>query len=141
MLTAHALARTRVIIFGVSGVLFFAFAFVAMVTGGIPESERWYTDLGVLPGLIGILVAIISFAGGWAAGDRQAGMAYDESYRADRDKAQRVGFWTGVWAPAVLAILAVIGLIPEGPQVYTVVIFMVAAYFLSFTYFEMKGEA
>lgn len=141
MINADKLAFIRTVFYGASGAAFLVFAGIALANGGIPAADSWYTNLAILPGLIGGAVALISLATGIMAGRRSADMAYDEGYRADRDKAQRVGFWTGIWSPLVLALLSGAGIIPNSGDLYSVVMLMAAMFFLSFTYLNLRGEA
>lgn len=134
MLSANAVLNIRVIVFGLTGLVCFLYALLALVHDRPDPFSPW------IPGIFGVVSALVVMVAIYSAGPRNAAMAVDEGFSHDFRRAQGIGYW------AALMLYPVFGyLLSQGMTSYAVAFaamgtFTGAAFLLPFVWFDLRGR-
>lgn len=135
MLSSDTLANVRVAVLGLTGCVCALYAVLALATGNARPFSPW------IPGLFGLVSALVIFAAAYAAGNRNAEMAMDEGYFADSHKAQRYGYWIAVFLYPAFAVPLSMDVISWNVGFAAMGTLTGAAFLLLFVLFDLRGRA
>ena len=132
MATENTISKVRSLTFLVTGLLCVAYAGLALMTG-TPEPFPWW-----IPGIFGVLSAVLITLSATLAGDEAADRAMDELYTLVNHKAQRHAYWVSLALFVVISTLSVQGVIafPIGFAVLGTA--MGASYLLLFVWYDWR---
>ena len=96
---AETLARIRIGVFGLTGLVCAVYSVLA-IAGDIPNPmPAW------LPAVFGVAAAIVLWISAFAAGQRNADMAFDELYHIEWGRALKIAYWFAVALYPIFGIL------------------------------------
>lgn len=97
-MTSHSLSLTRSLSMGITGLVCGVYGILVLVIGRPDPLPFW------VPGLVGIVAAIVIWMSAGASAEKAVNASFDEGYRADATMAQRAGFWVAIWLYPVFAV-------------------------------------
>ena len=135
MFNSENISNIRMIVFGVTGVLCLAYAILALIIQDPAPFPFW------IPGASGVMAALVLWGTSFAAGEKYAGMAWDESYAVDARRAASIAFWIGILLHPMFGVLLALGLV-DWPVAFAVMGTLTpAAYLLLLVSFDRQGRA
>ena len=135
MLSTNAVLNIRVLVFGLTGATCLIYALLAVTCGRPDPFSPW------IPGIAGVVSALVVMVATLSAGARNAAMAQDEGFSHDCGRAQGVGYRTVVLLYPVFGYLLSQGMTSYVVAFAAMAIFTAAAFLLPFVWFDLKGRA
>lgn len=135
MLSVNAVLNIRVIVFGLTGLVCLLYALLAVLNGRPDPFSPW------IPGIFGVVSALVVMVATYSAGPRNAAMAGDEGFSHDFQRAQGVGYWTALMLYPVFGYLLSQGMVSFAVAFAAMGTLTAAAFLLPFVWFDLKGRA
>ena len=135
MSASETISKTRNIVFGLTGVVCIAYGALALTTGRPDPMPFW------IPGVLGVLAAIILVIGSFFAGAKQSEMAWDEGYRSEQRRAAEIAFWFGIIVHFILSMLLFGGMIEINAGFVASGILPAGVYLMLIVWFGARGHS
>ena len=102
-MTADTLARIRIFVFGLAGLICAAYSLVAVATNTPDPISPW------LPAVSGGVAALVMWSSAFSAGRRVAEIAHDELYKVEWGRALTVSYWFALALYPLFGVLMALG--------------------------------
>lgn len=135
MLSSDTLSTIRVTVLGITGVICFLYAVLALLQGRADPMPFW------VPGLAGFGSAAVITLAAMGAGRKNTEMAIDEGYHADNHRAQRIGYWIALLLYPLFGLLLSQGIVTWSVAFAAMGTLTGGAYLLLFVWFDLQGRA
>lgn len=134
MPSSESIANLRAGVFGLTAGICLLYAVLALATGRPDPMPVW------IPGVCGLLSALLLMLASRAAGRAAARRAWDEGYRADARRAGSSAFWIALALYPAFGALRAADMI--GPDLAMAVMGLLtgASYLALLTWFELRGR-
>ncbi len=134
MLSANSVLNIRVIVFGLTGLVCLLYAVLALVYGRPDPFSPW------IPGIFGVVSAVVVMVALFTAGPRNAAMARDEGFSHDFSRAQGVGYWIALLLYPVFGYFLAYGWVTYAVAFAAMGTFTGASFLLLFVWFDLQGR-
>ncbi len=135
MLSANAVLNIRVVVFGLTGVVCLLYAILAVSNGRPDPFSPW------IPGIFGVVSALVVMIAVYSAGPTNAAMAQDEGFSHDFRRAQCVGYWIALMLYPIFGYCLAHGLTSYTVAFAAMGTLSGAAFLLPFVWFDLRGRA
>ena len=134
MLISDSLSSFRRIMFAITGLTCLAYAVLALLQMRPDPFPFW------IPGILGLISAVLIFAMAAAAGRKSAQQAFDEAYIMDKRRTEAHAFWVALMLYPIFGVLMATGAVALPTAFATMGTLTGAAYLLLFTYYDVMGR-
>lgn len=133
MMNADTLARIRILVFGLAGLICISYSFMAVASNTPNPISVW------LPGVSGLAAALVMWTSSWLAGRRAAGIAHDELYKLEWGRAVKFSYWFAIALYPLFGLFMYLGSISSSTAFAAMGTATGAAPLLSFCFINLRG--
>ncbi|MEP5730669.1 MAG: hypothetical protein ABJL67_15010 [Sulfitobacter sp.] len=133
-MTSQSLDHIRMVSLALTGCVCLTYAVLVLATGQPDPMPVW------IPGVAGLLALVTIWTSVAVSDTKSIEASFDEGFRADDGKAQKLGFWVAVWLYPVFGVPLYLEWITGFSAIAAMGTLTAAAYLLGTVVFDLRGR-